>query len=77
MQESVKRKLSVILSVDVESYRRHMGDDEEASVLSLTPYRELYHSHILTLQSCGHGPLPACDAHSKPDKTIDSSQESP
>jgi hypothetical protein len=47
VQESVKRKLSVILSADVESYRRHMGDDEEASVLSLTPYRELYHSHIL------------------------------
>ena len=34
-----KRKLSAILSADVEGYSRLMGDDEEATVRTLTSYR--------------------------------------
>jgi adenylate cyclase len=38
-QECFKRKLAAILSADVEGYSRLMGDDEEATVLTLTTYR--------------------------------------
>lgn len=37
--ESFKRKLAAILSADVEGYSRLMGDDEEATVRTLTIYR--------------------------------------
>jgi len=37
--EGFKRKLSAILSADVEGYSRLMDDDEEATVRSLTAYR--------------------------------------
>ena len=40
-QKSFKRKLTVILSADVEGYARLMGDDEEATVRTLTTYREV------------------------------------
>ena len=40
-QERFKRKLTVILSADVEGYSRLMGDDEEATVRTLTSYREV------------------------------------
>ena len=40
-QESFKRKLTAILSADVEGYSRLMGDDEEATVRTLTAYREV------------------------------------
>jgi len=40
-QESFKRKLTAILSTDVEGYSRLMGDDEEATVRTLTTYREV------------------------------------
>jgi adenylate cyclase len=36
-----KRKLAAILSADVEGYSRLMGDDEEATVRTLTAYREV------------------------------------
>ena len=36
-----KRKLTAILSADVEGYSRLMGDDEEATVRTLTSYREV------------------------------------
>ena len=36
-----KRKLTAILSADVEGYSRLMGDDEEATVRTLTVYREV------------------------------------
>ena len=39
--ESFKRKLSAILSADVKGYSRLMGDDEEATVQTLTAYREV------------------------------------
>jgi len=38
--EVFKRKLTAILSADVEGYSRLMGDDEEATVRTLTSYRE-------------------------------------
>jgi adenylate cyclase len=37
--EGFKRKLAAILSADVEGYSRLMGDDEEATVRTLTTYR--------------------------------------
>ena len=39
-QEGFKRKLTAIFSADVEGYSRLMGDDEEATVRTLTSYRE-------------------------------------
>jgi adenylate cyclase len=38
-QEGFKRKLTAILSADVEGYSRLMGEDEEASIRTLTTYR--------------------------------------
>ncbi len=38
-QEGFKRKLTAILSADVEGYSRLMDDDEEATVRTLTSYR--------------------------------------
>jgi adenylate cyclase len=38
--KSVKRKLSAILSADVQGYSRLMGDDEIATVKTITEYRE-------------------------------------
>jgi len=37
--EALKRKLAAILSADVAGYSRLMGDDEEATIRSLTDYR--------------------------------------
>jgi adenylate cyclase len=39
--EGFKRKLTAILSADVEGYSRLMGDDDEATVRTLTSYREV------------------------------------
>jgi len=39
IQEGFKRKLTAILSADVEGYSRLMDDDEEATVRTLTSYR--------------------------------------
>jgi len=39
--ESFKRKLTAILSADVAGYSRLMGEDEEATVRTLTSYREM------------------------------------
>ena len=44
--KGVKRKLTAILSADVKGYSRLMGDDEEATVSTLTSYRELLASLI-------------------------------
>jgi adenylate cyclase len=38
-QEGFKRKLAAILSADVEGSSRLMGDDEEATLRTLTAYR--------------------------------------
>ena len=40
-EEGFKRKLSAILSADVVGYSRLMGEDEEATVQTLTAYREV------------------------------------
>jgi adenylate cyclase len=40
-EEGFKRKLTAILSADAEGYSRLMGDDEEATVRTLTAYREV------------------------------------
>jgi adenylate cyclase len=47
--QDFKRKLTAILSADVEGYSRLMGEDEEATVRTITAYREvmttLIHQH--------------------------------
>lgn len=40
-QEGFKRKLTAILSADVQGYSRLMGEDEEATVRTITIYREV------------------------------------
>jgi adenylate cyclase len=45
-QEGFKRKLTAILSADVAGYSRLMAEDEEATVRSLTTYREVISSLI-------------------------------
>ena len=40
-EESFKRKLTAILSADVEGYSRLMGEDEDETIRTLTTYREL------------------------------------
>src|SRR6056300_684491 len=44
--EGFKRKLTAILSADVEGYSRLMGEDEEATVRTLTSYREVLRTLI-------------------------------
>jgi len=39
VQKGLKRKLTAILSADVEGYSRLMGDDEESTIRTLTIYR--------------------------------------
>ncbi|MHC4792215.1 MAG: adenylate/guanylate cyclase domain-containing protein [Planctomycetota bacterium] len=41
-EEGFKRKLTAIFSADVEGYSRLMGDNEEATVRTLTSYREVF-----------------------------------
>ncbi|MGB9440548.1 MAG: hypothetical protein WCB15_21565, partial [Desulfobacterales bacterium] len=38
--EGFKRKLTAILSADAVGYSRLMGDDEEATIRTLTEYRD-------------------------------------
>ncbi len=40
-EEGFRRKLTAILSADVEGYSRLMGEDEDATIRTLTAYREL------------------------------------
>jgi class 3 adenylate cyclase len=39
--EDFKRKLTAILSADVKGYSRLMGEDDEATVRTITAYREV------------------------------------
>jgi class 3 adenylate cyclase len=39
--QDFKRKLTAIHSADVEGYSRLMGEDEEATVRTITAYREV------------------------------------
>jgi adenylate cyclase len=45
--QDFKRKLAAILSADVEGYSRLMGEDEEATVRTITTYREVMTTIIL------------------------------
>jgi len=45
-EKGFKRKLTAILSADVEGYSRLMGDDEEATVRTITAYREVFSTLI-------------------------------
>ena len=45
-KEGWKRKLTALLSADVEGYSRLMGEDEEATILTLTSYRQVMTAHI-------------------------------
>jgi adenylate cyclase len=49
-ERPVERKLAAILSADVEGYSRLMGDDEVATVRTITEYREAIASAV-----GGHG----------------------
>ncbi len=40
-EEGFKHKLAAILSADVKGYSRLMGEDEDATIRTLTTYREL------------------------------------
>ena len=40
-EKGFRRKLTAILSADVEGYSRLMGEDEDATIRTLTTYREL------------------------------------
>jgi adenylate cyclase len=44
--EDFKRKLTAILSADVKGYSRHMGEDEEATVRTITAHRKVITSVI-------------------------------
>src|SRR5262245_65665447 len=48
---SMARKLVAILSADVQGYSRLMGEDEEATIRTLTAYREV----MATLIQGHHG----------------------
>jgi adenylate cyclase len=41
VEKGFRRKLTAILSADVEGYSRLMGEDEEATVRTITAYREV------------------------------------
>ena len=43
---AMERKLTAIFSADVKGYSRLMGDDEEATIRTLTAYREVMASLI-------------------------------
>ncbi|MBI3798634.1 MAG: adenylate/guanylate cyclase domain-containing protein, partial [Deltaproteobacteria bacterium] len=45
-QSSMERKLTAILSADVKGYSRLMGEDEEATIRTLTAYRTVMTSLI-------------------------------
>ena len=45
-QEGYKRKLTAILSSDVEGYSRLMGEDELATVETLKKYRAIISSQV-------------------------------
>ena len=47
-KKGTQRKLTAILSADVAGYSRLMGDDEEATIETLTAHRKVFLSHIET-----------------------------
>src|SRR6266853_2799268 len=51
LEVNMERKLTAILSADVKGYSRLMGEDEEATIRTLTTYREV----MATLIAQHHG----------------------
>ena len=49
-EESFKRKLTAILSADVEGYSRLMRDDEDETIRTITAYRS-HHTIVYELKS--------------------------
>jgi adenylate cyclase len=45
-EEGFKRKLTAILSADVKGYSRLMGEDEEATIRTLTEYRKIISDQV-------------------------------
>ena len=45
-KKTTQRKLTAILSADVVDYSRLMGDDDEATLETLTAYRKVFSSSI-------------------------------
>ena len=45
-QAGCKRKLSVILSADIEGYSRLMDNDEEATIRTINTYRTAIHNLV-------------------------------
>ncbi len=50
--EKFERKLTAILSADVEGYNRLMGENEEETVRSLTVYRNAMADLIQQFRGC-------------------------
>ena len=48
----MERKLAAILSADVKGYSRLMGDNEEATICTLTAYREVMTTLIQQHRRC-------------------------
>ncbi|UCH48887.1 MAG: adenylate/guanylate cyclase domain-containing protein, partial [Betaproteobacteria bacterium] len=46
VERSDTRRLAAILAADVEGYSRLMGDDEKATVQTLTDYRQVFTEYI-------------------------------
>ena len=53
--DRVKRKLTAILSADVEGYSRLMGEDEAATVRTITAYRRNHERADPTVPGPGGG----------------------
>jgi adenylate cyclase len=51
--EGIKRKLTAILSADVEGYTRLMSQDEVGTIRTLTAYREAMANLIKPVQRAG------------------------
>ena len=45
-EEGFKRKLAAILSADFKEYSRLMGEDEEATIHTLTGYRKIISDQV-------------------------------
>jgi len=61
------RKLEVILAADVAGYSRLMGDDEAATVRTLTEYRQVFSGYITRhggriVDTAGDSVLAVCDS---------------
>ena len=60
--EDFKRKLTAILSADVKGYSRLMGEDEEATMSTITAYRQVS-SEVVQKHVANPGSVP-CRFHS-------------